>query len=316
MGKVRTVLGDIEASELGYTLPHEHVFMDVAGHGHPDIEWSLWRWDEQLDMVKEFKKHEGGCLVDANPTSADGRDVARLYTVSKQTGVHILACTGIVKEQIKDGKSNVANLEGKTVEELTDIFVKEIEEGIDGTDIKAGWIKGASMYHYITPLQEKCLRAGARASMITGVPIHTHTEVGTYALEQVEIVKSEGMDLTRFGVAHMDRNPDYWLHKKILEQGCYMIYDGPGKAKYGPDSMRVDLLRRLCADGFGDRLMLCNDMGKKSHHPQYGGGPGWNWIHDKFLPRLIDEGFDPAQVHRFNYENPQAFYTLREKHPR
>ena len=68
--------------------------------------------------------------------------------------------------------------------------------------------------------------------------------------------------------------------------------------------------------GFGDRLMLCNDMGKKSHHPQYGGGPGWNWIHDKFLPRLIDEGFDPAQVHKFNYENPQAFYTLREKHPR
>ena len=85
---------------------------------------------------------------------------------------------------------------------------------MDGTDIKAGWIKGASMYHYIDPVQEACLRAGARASMITGAPMHTHTEVGTYALEQIAIVESEGMDLTRFGCAHMDRNPDYWLHKK------------------------------------------------------------------------------------------------------
>ncbi len=313
MGKVRTVLGDIDAKELGFTMPHEHVFMDVAGHGHPDIEWSLWRWDEQLDMVKKFAAVGGKTLVDANPTSTDGRDVARLYTVSKQTGVNILACTGMVKEQVKDGKLNVANLANKSVEEVTDIFVKEIEEGIDGTDIKAGWIKGASMYMYITPLQEICMRAGARASMLTGVPMHTHTEVGTYALEQIEIVESEGMDLSRFCCAHMDRNPDFWLHKKILEKGCYLIYDGPGKAKYYTDEVRVNLIRRLCDEGYGDKIMLCNDMGKKSHHPQYGGGPGWNWIHDKFLPRLLDEGFTPEQVRKFNEDNPQAFYTMREK---
>ena len=166
---------------------------------------------------------------------------------------------------------------------------------------------------YITPLQEKCLRAGARASMITGVPMHTHTEVGTYALEQIKIVEEEGMDLTRFGVAHMDRNPDYWLHKKILEKGCYMIYDGPGKARYYPDSVRVELLRKLCDDGFGKQLMLCNDMGKKSHHPQYGGGPGWNWIHDSFLPRLLDEGFTQEEIDDFMINNPARFYSMREK---
>lgn len=310
MALVRTVLGDIDSSKLGYTLPHEHVFMDVAGHGNPDIEWCLYRWDQQLDMVKSFKADGGGTLVDANPHSADGRDVARLYTMSVKTGVNILACTGIVKE--KKNFENVQNIVNLDLDGVTKFFVKEIEEGIDGTDIKAGWIKGASMYHYITPLQERCLRAGARASMITGVPMHTHTEIGTYCLEQIAIVESEGMDLTRFGLAHVDRNPDYWLHKKILEKGCYIIYDGPGKSKYYPDSIRVDLLRRLCDDGFGKQIMICNDMGKKSHHPQYGGGPGWNWIKDNFLPRLLDEGFSQEQIDDFMIHNPARFYSLRK----
>lgn len=310
MSLVRTVLGDIDSKELGFTMAHEHVFMDVAGHGNPDCDWSLWRWDEQLDMVKKYKANGGGTLIDANPLSPDGRDVARLYTVSQKTGVHIVACTGFVKE--KPNRENCRHLDGKSVEEITDYFVSEINEGIDGTDIKAGWIKGASMYMYITPLQERCLRAGARASMITGAPMHTHTEIGTFCFEQLEIVESEGMDMSRFGLAHVDRNPDYWLHKKVLEKGCYIIYDGPGKAKYYPDSMRVDLLRRLVDDGFGKQIMLCNDMGKKSHHPQYGGGPGWNWLKDRFLPRLLDEGFSQETIDDFMINNPARFYSLRK----
>lgn len=311
MSVVRTVLGDIDSSALGFTMAHEHVFMDVGGHGKPDIEWSLWRWDEQLDMVRKYKENGGGTLIDANPMSCDGRDVARLYTVSQQIGVHIVACTGFVKE--KPNYENCQALAKMSTNEITDFFVKEINEGIDGTDIKAGWIKGASMYHYITPLQERCMRAGARASMITGAPMHTHTEVGTYCLEQLEIVESEGMDLTRFCIAHVDRNPDYWLHKKICEKGSYIIYDGPGKAKYYPDSMRVDLLRRLVEEGYGKQVMLCNDMGKKSHHPQYGGGPGWNWLKDKFLPRLLDEGFSQETIDDFMIHNPARFYSMREK---
>lgn len=308
MALVRTVLGDIDAKKLGFTMAHEHVFMDVGGHGNPDIEWSLYRWNEQLDMVKKYKAIGGDTLIDANPMYADGRDAARMYTASKQTGVHIVACTGFVKEN--DKTNNTSHLANKTVDEITRFFVSEIEEGMDGTDIKAGWIKGASMYHYITEIQENCLRAGARAAMITGAPMHTHTEVGTFCFEQIEIVESEGMDLKRFGLAHVDRNPDYWLHKKICEKGCYIIYDGPGKSKYYPDSIRVDILRKLVDDGFGKQIMLCNDMGKKSHHPQYGGGPGWNWLKERFLPRLLDEGFSQETIDDFMIHNPARFYAI------
>ncbi len=310
MSVIRTVLGDIDSNNLGFTMAHEHVFLDVAGHGNPDNEWCLYRWDQQLDMVRKYKEIGGDALIDANPMSYDGRDVARLYTMSKQTGVNIVACTGFVKE--KPNYENCQALSKMNVEEITEYFVKEIEEGIDGTDIKAGWIKGASMYHYITALQERCLRAGARASMITGAPMHTHTEIGTYSLEQIEIVESEGMDLSRFGCAHVDRNPDFWLHKKIAEKGCYLIYDGPGKSKYYPDSIRVDVLRRLVDAGYGKQIMLCNDMGKKSHHPQYGGGPGWNWLKLNFLPRLLDEGFTQETIDDFMINNPARFYSLHK----
>ena len=311
MGKVRTVLGDIDSSELGFTMAHEHVFMDINGHGKPDCEWSLYRWDEQFQILRDYKAIGGDCIIDANPRKPEGRDPARLKVASEQSGIHIVACTGFVKES--EGQTNCQDLVKMSLEEMTQFFVDEITVGMDGTDIKAGWIKGASMYNYITPLQEKALRAAARASMITGVPTHTHTEIGTWALEQIEIVESEGMDLTRFGVAHMDRNPDFWLHEKIASRGCYIIYDGPGKAKYYPDSMRVELLRKLVDAGYEKQIMLCNDMGKKSHHTVYGGGPGWNWIKEKFLPRLLDEGFTQENIDNFMIHNPARFYSLQEK---
>jgi predicted metal-dependent phosphotriesterase family hydrolase len=310
MGKIRTVLGDIDSSKLGFTMAHEHVFMDIAGHGQPDIEWSLYRWDEQLQILRDYKAVGGNAIIDANPRSKDGRDAARLKVASEQSGVQIVACTGFVKEA--DHQANCQDIAHLSIEQLTDFFVKEITVGMDGTDIKAGWIKGASMYCHITPLQERALRAAARASMITGVPVHTHTEIGTWGLEQIEIVESEGLDLTRFGLAHLDRNPDFWYHKKIAERGCYIIYDGPGKAKYYPDSMRVDLLRRLVDAGFEKQIMLCNDMGKKSHHTVYGGGPGWTWIKQKFLPRLLDEGFSQETIDNFMIHNPARFYSLRD----
>lgn len=310
MSTVRTVTGDIDSKEMGFTMAHEHVFMDLTGHGNADNEWSLYRWKEQLEAAQIYAADGGGTLIDANPRTHDGRDVARMKVLSEQTGVKVVACTGFVKDT--PGFTNCQDLVNKSEDEIYEDYVREITEGIDGTDIKAGWVKGASMYMYISPMQLKCMRAGARAARDTGVPMHTHTEIGTYGLEQVEIIKSVGLDTEQFCCAHLDRNPDYWYHKKILDQGCYIIYDGPGKAKYYPDSVRVDLLKRLCADGYGDKIMLCNDMGKKSHHTVYGYGPGWCWIKDKFIPRLLDEGFSEEQCHKFMYDNPQRFYSIRK----
>ena len=178
-----------------------------------------------------------------------------------------------------------------SIDEIADIMIEEVSVGMDGTEVKAGWVKAGTAYMHITPNEEKVLRAGARAAGATGVCLHTHTTSGTMGIEQAEIVESEGFDMERMIIAHVDRNPDLWYHRKMLEKGVYLIYDGPGKAKYYPDSMRIDLLRQLVADGYANKLMLSNDMGRRSHHKVYGYGPGFTWIKERFILAFLRKVF-------------------------
>lgn len=309
MGIVRTVLGDVDSSVLGYTLPHEHIFFAPDGKTVVD-DWTLNEWDKSLQMVQEFKDDGGGCLVDACWCLECGRSAAELAEVSRVTGVHIIACTGTL------GDDNMPErLTKMDVDELAAYYVHEVEVGMDGTAIKAGWIKGSSSYMHMTQWEEKQLRAACRAAKKTGVPVHTHTTIGTYWQEQLELVAEEGLPFTQFGIAHIDRNPDYWVHKQICKTGAYLIYDGPGKVKYYPDSMRVDILKKLVEDGYEKQIMICNDTGKREYHKAYGGavGTGFNWIRHRFLPRLLDEGFSQETIDNFMIHNPARFYSLREK---
>lgn len=239
MPKVRTVLGDIEASELGFTMAHEHVIHCPRGLFAPDNEWALRDFNIQLQMVKDYKAIGGGTLVDAMCRDQDGRCPAYLKVISETTGVHIIAATGIPFDYPGD-REPLMDLsivwKDKDVDEIAAGYIKEITEGMNGTNIKAGWIKAGTQYCYATPGEIKGLKAAARAALATGAAVHTHTDGGSFALEQLEIVLNEGLPGSQFGVAHIDRNPDFWLHKKIAESGAYLIYDGPGKVKYYPDS--------------------------------------------------------------------------------
>lgn len=233
-----------------------------------------------------------------------------MVVVSKETNVHIIACTGYICEEHGTMKEDVA---GKTIDEVAQWFIDDIEKGMDGTSYKAGWIKAGTAYNHITEAEEKVIRAGARAANKTGVCLHFHTGVGTMGLEIIEILEDEGFDLTRAIIAHVDRNPDYWYHKKMLEKGVSLIYDGPGKAKYYPDSMRVELIKQVIKDGYEKQLMLCNDMGRRSHHTVYGYGPGWQFIKQKFLARLLEEGISKETIDNFMIHNPARLYALKEK---
>lgn len=305
-GKIRTILGDVDPSVMGYTMPHEHILDNPAVGGFIDGDHILNNFDKARQMLEEYKAIGGGTIGEAS-TKHWGRNTAGMEILSRETGVNIICCTGYLCESQCDMGTWVGN---KTIDELEDEMIREVTEGMDGTTCKAGWIKAGTSYDYISAREEKVLRAAARASIVTGAPVQTHTSTGTMGLEQIEIMEDEGLDLSHFCLAHVDRNPDYWYHKKMLEKGVYLIYDGPGKAKYYPDCVRVELLSKLVADGYADRLMLSNDMGKRSHHTVYGKGPGWQWIKQRFLPRLLDEGFTQETIDKFMIENPARFYTM------
>ncbi len=310
MGTIRTILGDIDSADLGFTMPHEHILTKPQGSGvkatgHVGADHALDDLGRSVEMCTQYKEAGGDALVEATPESW-GRNTRGMVECSRVSGVHVIACTGVIcEEHGMDPETS-----GKTVNQLADEMVRDVVEGMDGTTHKAGWIKVGTAYMNITANEEKYIRAGALAATRTGVPLHAHTTGGTMGIEICEILKEENFDMDRMIIAHVDRNPDLWYHRQMLGFGVYLIYDGPGKAKYYPDTIRVDLLRQLVNDGYADRLMLCNDMGRRSYHPAYGGGPGLSWIKERFLPRLRDEGFDENVVNGFMYDNPARIYSM------
>lgn len=305
MGMVTTILGDIEPAEMGYTMAHEHILTDPQGQGSKvELDHQLSDVDKAVEMLEEYRSVGGQTIVEATPETW-GRNVAGMVKASEVSGVHVIACTGYICEE-HGMEPEVSDYD---IDFIAERMVSDIVDGMDGTSHKAGWIKAGSAYLHITPNEQKVLRAAARAATQTGVCVHTHTTSGTMGIEQIEIIEDEGYDLSRMIISHVDRNPDLWYHREMLEKGVSLIYDGPGKAKYYPDSVRVELLRQLVADGYADRLMLCNDMGRRSHHKVYGFGPGFGWIKERFLPRLLDEGFDQPTLDAFMIHNPARLYA-------
>lgn len=305
-GKVRTVLGDIDAKDLGFTMSHEHILTKPQGGGEKDeLDHLLDSVPKAIQMLKEYKEVGGNAIIEATPQTW-GRNTPGMYVASKESGVHVVACTGWMNAD--SGHTERENR--MTIDDMYEEMVHDITVGMDGTSIKAGWVKCGTSYMHITPSEEKVIRAGARAAMETGTVLHSHTTTGTMGLEIIEILEEEGFDLSRMILAHIDRFPDLWYHRQLLKKGVNLIYDGPHKAKYYPDQLRVDLLKQLVLDGYEDQIMLSNDMGRRSHHTVYGGGPGFNWIKQRFLPRLLDEGISQEVIDKFMIHNPARLYQM------
>jgi len=186
MEKIRTVLMDIKAEELGFTYPHEHLIC------HPpnwviekDLDLELPDVEKAVEELRYFYNTGGRTLVEA--TAIDyGRQPEDLKYIAKQVLVHIICTTGFIKEPYYPDWVKTA-----TIDDLTELFVKEINEGIDGTAVKVGQIKAGSSYNVITEQEEKVIRAVARAQRVTGTPVFMYTENGTMALEQLKILKEE-----------------------------------------------------------------------------------------------------------------------------
>jgi phosphotriesterase-related protein len=184
-GEVETVLGPLDASKLGFTLSHEHV---IRGSDKSFSTRAISVADA-VDKLKEARDAGIDTVVDLSP-GEDGRDVRFSEEVARKSGMQIVVCTGqrLFLPELKD----------RSTEELTELFIKEIEQGIEGTGIKAGVIKAASESRGVRLVEERVLRAAARASKATGVPIETHSNsVLRGGIKQAEIFESEGVSPAR-----------------------------------------------------------------------------------------------------------------------
>jgi len=253
MTTINTVLGPLDTGKLGFTLMHEHVVSQgPVARNFPELFGPRF-----LERIVEgiSAAREGGVNTIVDATTYDlGRDVLLLAEISRRTGVNIIATSGW-------WMNTPQYLRGHSPDLFADLFVREIEVGIAGTDIKAGILKSAADFGGITADGEIMLRAVARAQRRTGVPVMLHSYAPEHiARRQLAILKEEGVDLKRVAVDHVNDTRDmeylYW----ILQQGCYLgmdRYPGLNLSAYA----RTETLKWLIDAGWVERLLPSHDCG-------------------------------------------------------
>lgn len=316
MTTIRTVLGDIPACELGVTNAHEHLFIRNGLILTREPEFRLDSEEDAISEVNGFRSHGGQTIVDAAPISV-GRDPESLARVSRATGVHVIAATGFHKP-VYYLDSHWRNR--LPAEEIAALFIDEICNGMDAfgfegpsrkrTAARAGIIKAASDYQKIAPASEVGFQAAAIAHRETGAPILTHTEMGTMAFEQLHLLEKHGASPGCVVLSHMDRNPDWMLHRDLAQAGTFLEYDGPGRIKYSPESTIIELMMKMFELGLGGQILLGGDTARRSYWKAHGGATGIAYILERFVPRLRKEGFAERHIHSLLVENPARAFAM------
>lgn len=286
--------------ENGITYMHEHTTIDLS-----EVKCNE---DCQLDVfsetVREYKKlYEKGVrnIVDVTNFGM-GRNIPFVQKVAEESGINIIHATGFYQE-----KFYPIQVFRETKEQLAERMVKEINEGIKGTDVKAEIIgEIGTSYNKWTDTEKKVFEAVVMAHKETNKPITTHTTLGTLGYEQAAFFKERGVELNRVIIGHVDLTGDFDYILKIIKEGAYVEFDTIGKENYMPDQVRADILKKLQDLGYIDRVLLSMDITRKSHL-EYQGGLGYSYLLDHFIPLLKKSGLTDESIEKMLVKNPITF---------
>jgi 5-phospho-D-xylono-1,4-lactonase len=312
MSVVRTVLGDVGSDRLGVCFAHEHLVIDGGLPKLVNPELSLQRVEDAVDELRPCVAAGLGAVVDAMPADA-GRNVVKLAEISRRAGVHVVAATGLHHARFY-GERHWGELLAH--EELAELFVAEVEEGIDAHDLngpvvrrtphRAGVVKVAGSLDGPSPRDRRVFEAAAIAAARTGAPLLTHCEAGTGGLAQLELLEELGVPMDRVILSHTDKVVDRGYHRELLGTGAYVVYDQGLRSP--EDTAR--LVRWMVDDGHGGRLLLGTDGARRSLWSVLGGSPGLAALRTSLGKRLADE-LGPAAMERIWVENPATALELR-----
>jgi len=301
MSKIQTVLGEINAEELGSTLYHEHLAMKPG----PEPEFAVSTFDNTEKIIEElsfFKNAGGGTFVEMSPFNF-GRDVCALAEISKATGVHVICCTGFHKKRFLPEWALSANLE-----EIENILINEITMGIDGTEIKPGVMKIGTSKEKIFSEEEKMIAAVSSVHLKTNIPISTHSDKGLMLLEQCELFEKNQVPPKRVLLGHSDipNNVDYL--KKLCRRGFNVGIDHVGRDLQNKDQVKIEIIKELIQEGYIDQIFIAGDMGKKDYLKVYGGKPGFDYVLTDFKHYFLESGLGEMQFNQILIENPKRFF--------
>lgn len=327
MAQVQTVTGPIEADELGTTLIHEHLRnrdeavheqWPGAGTAKEDPPHAVPPGGDFEIAVREAKAAvDLGIKTIGEPTAMFlGRDVDFMRRVSEETGLQVVPCTGIYTYDHLP-----QFFVTRDADQIADLFVSDIEQGIQGTEISAAFIKCAADESGVTENIEKIHRASARASLRTGAPIMAHTRpASNTGPRQIEIFEEEGVDLSKVQMAHSGDTDDLDYIERVLEKGVWIGLDRYGLELFLPYEQRQATAKALLERGYAERMFLSADsVATIDWFPPnvveqlVGAGLVKDWtiriVPEKVLPELRDAGMTEEQERTMMVDNPVSWLT-------
>lgn len=313
MATVSTVLGPVDTSELGFTLSHEHLATGSAGmrHTYPEFFDREGTIEDAAAALKQA--YDEGVRSYIDPTTFDlGRDIGMMQEVSRQSGVHIIPATGSHQAIPRVFRS-------ASPDAIAPLYIREVEEGIEGTGVKAAIIKSASDRGGMTEQEVVVLRAVARASKHTGAPVYTHTwspdRVGE---QQIRVLEEEGVDLERVYIGHSNDTHDIDYILGLLRKGVWVGLDRFPGGRYPGVPLwqeRTEIVKRLVDEGWAHRIMLGHDHSvprgqptpemreqRANYQPE-----GYSFISRRVLPYLRELGASEEDIQTIMVDNPRRF---------
>jgi predicted metal-dependent phosphotriesterase family hydrolase len=309
-GRVATVRGEVDPSELGVTLPHEHTQINLW---HVPNRWDYWELtrDEPtiLSELALFREAGGGTVVDVTPVGV-GRDPGWLRQISEESGLNIVMGCGWYRQAYYPPE---ALIDRRSVDSLADELVREIADGVGDTGIRPGIIgEIGTDKPWLTAQEERVHRAAARASRRTGLAITTHAVMSDVGLQQLQVFEEEGADLSRVVIGHADSFPSLDYHVEIIDRGALVEFDFLGMSftpteRHGEPRL-IELLCELLSRGHADRVLLSQDVCHNSQLKRYEGN-GYVYLAETFLPRLRAAGVADGEIETITRTNPGRLLT-------
>jgi phosphotriesterase-related protein len=314
MATVETVNGPIDLDELGLTLIHEHFRAtdEATRIQFPHLYDEEAEWDAALSDANAVKGHGVKTVVEPGAMFLH-RDAEFSKRVADESGLHVIIATGVYTyEHLPQPLMN------RSEDQIAEIFVHDIETGIQGTDIKAAFIKCATDAPGVTANVEKILRAAARASNQTGRPImaHSHPKSGT-GLEQMRVFDEEGVDPAKVQVAHTGDTDDLNYIERLLDTGCWIGMDRYGLDLFLPTEQRNATVLALLEKGHAGRMFLSQDScstldwfpPEVAEQLRASEVPDWSmtFLFEKVIPELKERGMTEEQLDQMMVENPKLW---------
>ena len=311
MPHVQTVLGPVDPSAIGFTLPHEHTQIALW---HIEGRWDYWELTKDepvmLDELGAYRDAGGTTLVDLTLDGV-GRDPMWLQRLARQSGLHLVMGGGWYRTAYYPVETLI---DKRSVDSLAEELVREATVGVGETGVRIGILgEIGTDKPWVTPSEERVFRAVARASRRTGLAVTTHAVLSDVGAAQLTILEEEGMDPGRVVIGHQDSFPVLDHYLSLIARGASIEFDFLGMSfsaiEVHGENRVIDLLLELLHRGHADRVLLSQDVCHTSQLRRYQGN-GYTYLQTTFLPRLRERGVSQGEIDQLTIANPRRVLTI------